>query len=114
MDLKLYNGDFVAHWSGRLQTVDGPEEIVQRALVRLTVPNGPFLHDPELGSRLFELSRSTPAKLRENALAAASEALEPIAEAAVTAVDIREEGDKMYLSVYMQVLESEQVAEVEL
>ena len=114
MGLCLRNGDYVPDGRGGLRRAEGQEALLERVLFRLTARRGTFPFLPELGSRLFELSRSTPAKLRENALAAASEALEPIAEAAVTAVDIREEGDKMYLSVYMQVLESEQVAEVEL
>ena len=50
MELKLVNGDYLPDGRGGLQQAE--EEILQRALSRLTARRGSFPFLPEFGSRL--------------------------------------------------------------
>ncbi len=43
--------------------VTGTGELLQQVLIRLTVPRGGFPLNPELGSRLYLLSGTSPARL---------------------------------------------------
>lgn len=58
MDIRLDQGDFAVGVSGLPSSVSGREELLQRALIRLTVPRGSFSYDPGLGSRLHTLVMS--------------------------------------------------------
>ena len=55
MERKLIAGDHVPDGAGGLTTLTGSEEVLARALYRLTARRGglPFL--PELGSRLYQM-----------------------------------------------------------
>ncbi|WP_283610149.1 GPW/gp25 family protein [Faecalispora anaeroviscerum] len=55
MDIRLDQGDFAVGSNGLPDSVSGKEELLQRALIRLSVPRGSFSYDPELGSRLHTL-----------------------------------------------------------
>ncbi|MBE6833438.1 histidine kinase [Faecalispora sporosphaeroides] len=55
MDTRLDGGDFAVGANGLPGSVGGREELLQRALIRLTVPRGSFSYDPELGGRLHTL-----------------------------------------------------------
>ena len=50
MELLLQHGDHSRNGQGFLQEVDGAQQLVQRAMVRLTVPKGKFVLNPQLGS----------------------------------------------------------------
>lgn len=64
MDSKLYNGDHAVDKRGFPVSVSGAEELLQRALIRLTVPKGSFARDQSLGSELYRLRGSgQPASL---------------------------------------------------
>ncbi len=56
MELKLSEGQYALS-DGRLETVQGAEETVQRVLMRLTARRGTFWPDPDYGSRLYALGR---------------------------------------------------------
>ena len=58
MELLLQHGDHSRNGQGFLQEVDGAQQLVQRAMVRLTVPKGKFVLNPQLGSLLHTLGRS--------------------------------------------------------
>ena len=62
MDLKVdFEGrDLAQTPQGWVVPITGAEEIAQRLHLRLGVRRGSFRLDPELGSRLYSLSRSTP------------------------------------------------------
>ena len=80
MELKLQDGRYVFDRSGALQTVEGREELLQRALMRLAARRGSFLPDPEYGSRLYLLGRLKPAQRAAAAKLYAAEALNCIFE----------------------------------
>lgn len=102
MELKLIEGDYVPDGAGGLCRLEGAEELLGRVLFRLTARRGamPFL--PELGSRLYLLSREKPS-LRE-ALAAqyAAEALAEEPGLKVTGAELDGEGDGARLTVRME------------
>ena len=60
MERVLRDGDYVPDGAGGLSTRTGGEEALARVLFRLTARRGglPFL--PDLGSRLYQLSREKP------------------------------------------------------
>lgn len=68
MELLLQHGDHSRNGQGFLQEVDGAQQLVQRAMVRLTVPKGKFVLNPQLGSLLHTLGRSAPAQREQLAL----------------------------------------------
>ena len=57
MELMLRDGDYVPDGAGGLRTVEGADALLQQVLFRLQARRGglPFL--PELGSRLYLLTR---------------------------------------------------------
>lgn len=58
MDIRLDGGDFAVGANGLPASVSGKDELLQRAVIRLTVPRGSFSYDPQLGSRLHTLVMS--------------------------------------------------------
>ena len=76
MDTALMQGDAVRDGqTGRLLTVEGEEELVQRALIRLAVKKGSFFLNPELGSELTLLRRIPSSRWDGEALRLVREAL---------------------------------------
>ena len=75
MELLLQHGDHSRNGQGFLQEVDGAQQLIQRAMVRLTVPKGKFVLNPQLGSLLHTLGRTAPAQREQLALEYAQEAL---------------------------------------
>lgn len=60
MELFLKNGDYVPDGRGGFRRALGAEELLQRALFRLTARRGSFPLLPELGSELYRLTREKP------------------------------------------------------
>lgn len=58
MTSKFQNGDLVIGSRGVPATVDGAEELLQQARIRLQAHRGRFSLDPELGSSLYQLDLS--------------------------------------------------------
>lgn len=73
-----------------MQEVDGAQQLVQRAMVRLTVPKGKFVLNPQLGSLLHTLGRTAPAQREQLALEYAQEALLEMPEVRVVAARCRQ------------------------
>ena len=101
MELQIKNGDYVPDSQGGLVRLEEERALLQRVLFRLSARRGalPFL--PELGSRLYLLSREKPA-------ARLSAARQYVAEAlAGENVDVGEvilsggEGGHMEVSVFL-------------
>ncbi len=79
------------------------EELLQKILICLTVRKGNFLPDPELGSRLFLLSKSSPSKLESLAESYVREALSGIENIQIERVTTSyyNDQDKLELSVWV-------------
>lgn len=75
MALLLKDGDYVADERGRLRTVEGAQDLLQRVLFRLQARRGSFPFLPELGSRLYLLPREKPGDRQALARQYAGEAL---------------------------------------
>lgn len=74
MDTRVENGGFVLGPNGLPETVEGLEELLQYARLRLTLRRGSLPYNRELGSGLWQWSREEP-KAEDRALALANEAL---------------------------------------
>ena len=68
MELQLENRDYVPDGHGGVTGLRGMEALLARTLFRLTARRGalPFL--PELGSRLYQLSREKPSARQAGAV----------------------------------------------
>ena len=60
MENLLRDGDYVPNGFGGFTRLYGTQEVLARALFRLTCRRGSFPFLPELGSRLQELGREKP------------------------------------------------------
>ena len=95
MELKLVNGDYLPDGRGGLQQAE--EEILQRALSRLTARRGSFPFLPEFGSRLYLLGAAAPSVRELAAERYVTEALAPETALKVESVRLREEELVVYL-----------------
>ena len=75
MDTLIINGDFFRDDNGRLSSVSGEKELLQRALICLSTEKGSFSYDRELGSELHTLCNYERSKLDDLAYEFAVEAL---------------------------------------
>lgn len=78
MDTLLAGGDHYLDRRGLPVSLTGEDEIIQRALIRLSVRRGSFVYDPALGSELHRLRGAKTAVLGQLALSYAQEALAPM------------------------------------
>ena len=101
MERVLHGGDYVPDGAGGLLTRTGGEEALARVLFRLTARRGgcPFL--PNLGSRLYQLSREKPSARRSLAAQYVAEALEEEPELRVRSVEWEPRGETGLLTVRM-------------
>ncbi len=107
MDTAISNGDFLTSSSGLPVQIDGVNEILQRALIRLTAKKGEFIYDRDLGSKLSTL-KSTYVNgdtLKEKTLQLVCAALKPMNEVEVEDITIRTSynSEKMELCVVLKV-----------
>ncbi len=79
MDIEIKNGDWV-HENGTLAMIEGTQEILQHARIRLQAKKGGFYSDPSFGSRLHELKGQTGKQVETIALEYAGEALAEMPE----------------------------------
>ena len=93
MELKLRDGRYAVSAAGVPETVRGAEEILQRAMMRLTARRGAFWPDPEYGSRLYTLPQLKPAQRSAAAKLFVAEALAGEPELRVADVAYRPGGD---------------------
>lgn len=102
MDTLLMGGD---HWldsRGLPVEINGDAELIQRALIRLNVRRGSLEGDPALGSNLHKLGQKPPDILDRLARSYVQEALLPMQELRVEAVETRST-DRENLAVTVQV-----------
>lgn len=86
MDTLLTDGEHALDGRGQLCAIDGERELIQRALIRLSVRRGAFTRDPGLGSELHKLPGVRGDILERLALSYVREALAPMSEAGVQRV----------------------------
>ena len=102
MELKIKDGDYVPDGSGGFVAVSGTEELLQRALLKLTARRGAFLFRKDFGSRLWELGRVPPSARRGAAIQYAAEALAD-EQLTVDDVELEDGGDGILrLRVWLQ------------
>lgn len=99
MDTALKDGDFKRSSNGRPEQIDGTQELLQRAAIRLNIPLGSFIYDAQLGSRLHSL-KSGDDELNAKALAMAQEALKPLPQLTVESAACSV-GDPMTVTVQL-------------
>lgn len=111
MDNRLYQGDMLSDYAGDVQTISGLTELIQCALIRLTMRKGSFPYQPDLGSELYRLDTH---KLDDQTVRAAVEdALRDMTNVAV--LDIEQDFDEqaciLTLVVYMRIDGQDAIAE---
>lgn len=89
MELKIKDGDYVKDGAGGLTRVDGGEKLLQRVLFLLTAHRGCFPFLPDLGSRLYLLGQTAPAKRQSAAQQYVAEALLNEADLTVKTVTLQ-------------------------
>lgn len=101
MEWKLVQGDYVPDGRGGLTALSGGQEVLARALYRLTARRGTFPFLPELGSRLYQLGREKPSERQALAAQYVAEALREETGLTVRSVELRQEGETGLLTAYL-------------
>ena len=101
MERKLVDGEYIPDGTGGLTVLSEGEEVLARVLFRLTARRGmlPFL--PQLGSRLYQLSRERPSARQALAAQYVAEALGEEPELTVRAVELVQTGETGLLTVQL-------------
>lgn len=100
MALILREGDYVPDGHGGFHRSTGAEEVLERVLWKLSVRRGSFPFLPELGSRLYLLSRAGAGEQAALAKQYVSEALAD-EEVSVTGVELVQKGQRAELTIHM-------------
>ena len=101
MELLLKDGDYFPDGQGGLCRVTGKEELLQRVLWKLTARRGSFPFLPELGSRLYTLTRQKPSEWTGLAEEYVTEALADESELRIDGVETAREADKLSVTVHL-------------
>lgn len=101
MEWKLVNGDYVPDGMGGLTALTGGEEVLARTLYRLTARRGGLPFRPELGSRLYQLSREKPSARQALAAQYVAEALEEEPGLTMRSVELTQTGEPGLLTVVL-------------
>ena len=111
MDILLHHGDHERNAQGFLQRADGARESIQQAMIRLSVPQGSFALDKNLGSRLHTLPNAPKERQEELALEYAQEALLDLPAVRVVSVK-RQGGEELELlkRLYLEGMTYEELA----
>lgn len=114
MDTAISNGDFMLDSNGIPISIYGIQEILQRALIRLTVRKGSFIYDTNLGSDLYELKKTTSTSIKSRALSMVKEALKPMSNVLVDDVSTEfiNSSENLKLNVVLRVNNNKKEMEV--
>ena len=114
MDTLLVNGDHFTDSRGIPVKIFGERELIQRALLRLSIKKGSFEKDPALGSELYKLRDIKGGNLERAAMSYVQEALLSMPEIIVTGVKIIWRGaDALQLNVSLEIFENQYQLEVD-
>lgn len=97
MDTALKNGDFALNSYGKIHSINGLEETIQRCQFLLKVKKGSFCYNRTLGSNLHLLKYDE--NVRGNALLLVKEALAPLPQVSVKNVDVEYENEVIILKI---------------
>ena len=114
MDTAISNGDFMLDSNGIPISIYGIQEILQRALIRLTVRKGSFIYDTNLGSDLYKLKKTASTNIKSRALSMVKEALKPMSNVLVDDVSTEfiNSSENLKLNVVLRVNNSKKEMEV--
>lgn len=101
MELLIQNGDYVPDGKGGFRRALGSEELLQRALFKLTARRGSFPFLPQLGSELYRLTREKPSAWQSLARQYAAQALEG-EELAVEEVQVAPRGHGAVVKILLE------------
>lgn len=112
MDNLIVNGDMALDGNGDVQLVTGIQEVIQRAMIRLTVKQGAFAYDQTLGSRLHYLDIHQVDDY--TLLSMVREALDDIDEITVSGVEKSVDKDHqiLYLTIYLKISGQDAILEI--
>lgn len=115
MDTALSEGDFLINSKGHPISIDGASELIQQALIRLSVKKGSFTYDKELGSNLYKLKTSykNDTELKQAILIYAKEALEPMKNVKITGLSIEHQNDGENLEITFELTALTEQVQVE-
>lgn len=102
MELFLQNGDYLPDGRGGFQRAQGRGELLQRVLWKLTARRGAFPFLPQLGSRLYTLTREKPSAWQSLAQEYVTEALTDETDLTVTGVEAGQEEGRLTLKVGLE------------
>lgn len=113
MDTAINKGDFLLDSSGLPISISGVQEILQRAIIRLTVRKGSFVYDTDLGSNLYKLKAGS-ANIKSEALNMVKEALKPMSNIFVENVSTEfvNSGENLRLNVIISINNKREEVEV--
>lgn len=99
MSLLLKGRDYVHDGNGGVRVIQGGDELLGEVLFRLTVRQGSFPFLPGLGSRMHLLRREKPSVRESLAQQFAVEALDGLADVAVTGAAVEQDGETLWVTV---------------
>lgn len=94
-------------------TVTGDRELIQQALLRLTIKKGSFKEDPSLGSELYKLYELRGGDHTRIAQSYVQEALLPMPEVEVTSVRLERESGSIRLFSNLSIKQNQYQLEVD-
>lgn len=103
MDTLIKDGDFYRGARGMPVKITGADELIQRAVIRLTVRLGSFAADKTLGSELYRLGRTPERDLDAAALNLTRMALLPLSEITVESAVCTRFGERLTLKTGLRV-----------
>jgi len=102
MELKFDSGEYVRSVYGGFETVSGRDELLQRALMRLSARRGGFFPLPDFGSELHTLFSLKPSQRPSAARRMVYEALSPETALSVSDVEYSESGGTAVVRVLLE------------
>lgn len=114
IDTLLSRGDHAVDSRGIPVALTGQRELIQRALLRLTLKKGSFANDPSLGSELYKLCEIHGGDLSRMAQSYAQEALISMPEVTVSGVELKQQNNMLRLYVNLSVSENKYQLEVDI
>lgn len=112
MDTLLFEGDHCLDSRGLPVRIDGERELIQRALLCLSIRRGRFAPDPTLGSELHRLREARADTLERLAISYAQQALAALPEVRVERASVRH-GDQGILEVTVTIRHNQQIYPLE-
>lgn len=102
MDLALFNGDFLCDSRGFPIEISGTDELLQQAILRLSIKKGSFAYDRNLGSKLYKLN-PLEENLKSKAASLIKEALNDMENVSLDDVSVISENNSLILNISLSI-----------